>query len=66
MLLLLLLLLLLMLEIYSTNLLFLKMHLLRLKLHLPHLVGNGVMGSCPYFLQEKLAPSIGKKSVRHL
>jgi len=43
-----------------TNLLFLKTHLLYLKLHL-HLVGNAVMGNCPYFLQGKLAPSIERQ-----
>lgn len=46
-----------------TNLLFLKTHLLYLKLHL-HLVGNAAMGNCPYFLQGKLAPSIERKTER--
>lgn len=44
----------------TTNLLYLKTHLLYLKLHL-HLVGNAVMGNCPYFLQAKLAPSIERQ-----
>jgi len=47
-----------------TNLLFLKTHLLYLKLHL-HLVGNAVMGNCPYFLQEKLAPSIERQRQKY-
>jgi hypothetical protein len=47
----------------TTNLLFLKTHLLYLKLHL-HLVGNAVMGNCPYFLQGKLAPSIERQRKR--
>jgi len=46
-----------------TNLLFLETYLLHLKLHL-HLVGNAVMGNCPYFLQGKLAPSIERETER--
>lgn len=48
----------------TTNLPFLKTHLLYLKLHL-HLVGNAVMGNCPYFLQGKLAPSIERQREKY-